>query len=88
MKITVDFIEIDHMLHDRPLVVGSHGKGLPPDNRHPFGIGEAREIADRLNIVETCAAQRPDRGLFSFQRRAVPNAVIALAAAATASACE
>jgi hypothetical protein len=49
----VDEQQIDHVLADRPIVVGRHRGGLAPDQRNPLGIGRAGQLADGGCIVLT-----------------------------------
>ena len=46
-KRAVDVEKIEAMLGDGVVVVRRHGLGLAADQRHPFGVGLPRQVADR-----------------------------------------
>jgi hypothetical protein len=62
LKTTVDLMKIDHMRRDGPLVIGGHRQRLSSDQRHPFGIGEARKHPDGVDIGKPRTSKRSDRG--------------------------
>ena len=51
-KRAVDDEKIDRVLDDRALIVGLHRQRLPPDQRDPFGVGCARQIANSRGVLE------------------------------------
>ena len=49
-KHAVDDEKINRVLGDRPLIVCLHRERLPPDQRHPFGVGRARQDANARGV--------------------------------------
>ena len=59
--------QIEIVLGDRDRIVGLHRHRLAADQRHPFGVGGANEVADDVDIVACrgAKAQRVGRHLAS-----------------------
>ena len=43
--------KVDRVLGERALIVRLHRQRLPPDQRDPFGVGRARQLANSRGVL-------------------------------------